>query len=92
MFFGRWTAVLRAMVPSAAGMARLPYRKFAIWNALGGTLWAVIAVVGGYVVGDVIGSYISNIAYVIVALVLIAAIVHLVRSRRSRSTSDLSER
>ena len=92
VFFGRWTALLRAMVPSAAGMARLPYRKFAIWNALGGTLWAVIAVVGGYVVGDVIGSYISNIAYVIVALVLIAAIVHLVRSRRSRSTSDLSER
>ncbi|HTL22613.1 MAG TPA: DedA family protein [Mycobacteriales bacterium] len=91
VFFGRWTALLRAMVPSAAGMAHLPYRTFALWNALGGTVWAVTCVIGGYLAGDVIGHWFSDAGWVIVGLAVIALVVHLVRSRRERSTSDPSE-
>ena len=65
VFFGRWTALLRAMVPGAAGMAQLPYRTFALYNVLGGTLWAVACVLGGYLVGDVIGRFVSGFGYVI---------------------------
>jgi undecaprenyl-diphosphatase len=92
VFFGRWTALLRAMVPSAAGMAHLPYRTFAFWNALGGTLWAVTCVVGGYVVGDVVGRYVSEVGYVIAGIVVLLVAAHLVRSRRERATSDRSGR
>jgi membrane protein DedA with SNARE-associated domain len=91
VFFGRWTALLRAMVPSAAGMAHLPYRTFALWNALGGTLWAVTCVIGGFVAGDVIGRWFSNAGWVIAGLAALALVVHLVRSRRERATSDRSE-
>ncbi len=91
VFFGRWTAVLRAMVPSAAGMAKIPYRTFALWNALGGTIWAVACVLGGYLVGDVIGRFVSGFGYVIAAVVVLAVVVHLVRRHREkRATSDLS--
>ncbi|MGB8649214.1 MAG: DedA family protein [Mycobacteriales bacterium] len=92
VFFGRWTALLRAMVPSAAGMARLPYRTFALWNAVGGTLWAVACVGGGYLVGDVIGTYVSDVGYVILALAALLVAVHLARKHRTRSTSGLSGR
>lgn len=93
VFFGRWTALLRALVPSAAGMAKLPYRTFAMWNALGGILWATACVLGGYAVGDVIGRYIAQGGYVLIGLVVLAVVVHLVHKRRStgkRATSDLS--
>ena len=91
VFFGRWTAVLRAMVPSAAGMAKVPYRTFALWNALGGTIWAVACVLGGYLVGDVIGRFVSGFGYVIATVVVLAAAVHFVRRHREkRATSDLS--
>jgi membrane protein DedA with SNARE-associated domain len=99
VFFGRWTALLRAMVPSAAGMAKVPYRTFALWNALGGTVWAVACVVGGYLAGDVVGHYVSDIGWVIVAVVAVLVLVHVVRSRREKDvlptepiTSDPSER
>lgn len=99
VFFGRWTALLRAMVPSAAGMAKLPYRTFALWNALGGTLWALACVVGGFVVGDVIGRYVSDIGYVIAGVVVLLVAAHVLKSRRERAaeqreraTSDPSER
>jgi membrane protein DedA with SNARE-associated domain len=36
VFFGRFTAALRALVPGLAGMAGLHYRTFAIYNAAGG--------------------------------------------------------
>ena len=89
VFFGRFTALLRALVPSAAGMAKLPYRTFVLWNVLGGASWAAACVLGGYVVGDVVGRYLTRGGYVLVGLAALALVVHLVRKRRS-ATSDLS--
>ena len=85
VFFGRWTALLRAMVPGAAGMARLPYRTFFVYNALGGTLWAVACVLGGYLVGEAIGKYVTSFGYVILGLAVLAIVVALVHRRRKRT-------
>jgi membrane-associated protein len=77
-------------------MARLPFRTFALYNALGGTLWAIACVYGGYLVGDVIGSYLSNIGYLLIGLVVVALALHLLKRRRESrkspesATSDLS--
>jgi membrane-associated protein len=83
VFLGRFTALLRALVPGAAGMARLSYPTFAIWNLLGGGAWASACVIGGWAVGDVIGKYLSNAGYVVVGLVIVALVVVLVRHRRT---------
>jgi membrane-associated protein len=44
----RLTAVLRALVPSMAGMSRMPYRTFFAWNAIGGVIWGTSCVLLGY--------------------------------------------
>jgi membrane protein DedA with SNARE-associated domain len=87
VFFGRWTALLRAMVPGAAGMARLPYRTFFVYNALGGTLWAVACVLGGYLVGSAVGRYVTSFGYVILGLVVLAITVALVHRRRKSNAA-----
>ncbi|TAL13162.1 MAG: phosphatase PAP2 family protein [Frankiales bacterium] len=51
VFFGRWVGLLRALVPSLAGMGRMPYRRFLLWNAVGGLLWASTVVLVGYAAG-----------------------------------------
>ena len=51
VFFGRFTAALRALIPGLAGMAGLHYRTFALYNAVGGLLWASGFVLLGYVAG-----------------------------------------
>ncbi len=38
---GRFTAVLRAMMPALAGTARMPYRTFVVYNAIGGVIWGI---------------------------------------------------
>jgi membrane-associated protein len=40
VLLGRWTAFLRAVIPSAAGVSGFPYGRFAVLNVVGGTVWA----------------------------------------------------
>ena len=51
VFFGRWVGLLRALVPCLAGMGRMPYPRFLLWNASGGLLWASFVVLTGYAAG-----------------------------------------
>lgn len=54
VFLGRWVGLLRALVPTLAGMGRLPYRTFLPCNVAGGLTWAPTFVLLGYPAG---GSY-----------------------------------
>ncbi|HVL06971.1 MAG TPA: bifunctional DedA family/phosphatase PAP2 family protein [Acidimicrobiales bacterium] len=54
VFFGRFIGVLRALVPTIAGLSGMPYRTFLPWNAIGGLVWAPGFVLLGYAAG---GSY-----------------------------------
>ena len=40
MFLARFTAFLRPIVPGLAGTAGMPYRRFLVFNAAGGIVWA----------------------------------------------------
>lgn len=93
VFFGRFTALLRALVPSAAGMARLPYRTFALWNAVGGSIWAAGFVLAGYLAGESyrrVERYLGRGALVLTAVIVVGLVaVHFLR-RRHASASEAS--
>jgi membrane protein DedA with SNARE-associated domain len=45
---GRFTAFLRAVMPGLAGASRMEYRRFLVFNAIGGVLWGTACVLLGY--------------------------------------------
>ncbi len=51
VFFGRFTAALRVMVPGLAGMAGVPYRRFLAFNVAGALGWVALSVALGYLGG-----------------------------------------
>ncbi|TYK48992.1 DedA family protein [Actinomadura decatromicini] len=51
VFIGRFTALLRALMPALAGSSRLPYPKFLVFNIIGGVTWVVTFTLGGYFAG-----------------------------------------
>jgi membrane protein DedA with SNARE-associated domain len=51
VFLGRFVAFFRAVMPALAGTARMPYRRFLPWNALGGLVWGAGFVLVGYLAG-----------------------------------------
>ncbi|BCW04036.1 DedA family protein [Arthrobacter sp. NtRootA1] len=52
VFLGRFTAFFRAVMPALAGLSRMPYRRFAIWNFTGGIIWGGLFVTLGFVAGN----------------------------------------
>jgi membrane-associated protein len=52
VFLGRSTAFLRAIVPTAAGAARMPAGRFFLWNILGGLSWGMAFTLVGYFAGE----------------------------------------
>ncbi|MGB9377537.1 MAG: DedA family protein [Mycobacteriales bacterium] len=87
VFFGRSIALLRALVPTLAGAARMPYATFLPWNAAGGLVWGAGCVMLGYLFAASLSTLerylrISG-GVILVIVVLLAVVAHLVRRRRS---------
>ena len=83
---GRWTAFFRAVMPALAGMSRMHYPKFLMWNAVGGISWGAAAVLVGYLAGHSyarvekwFGRGTAGLAVLVVA---VALVVWQVRKRR----------
>jgi membrane protein DedA with SNARE-associated domain len=51
VFFGRFVAILRAWSAFLAGINHMPWRKFLIYNAAGGIVWAIVYGTLGYIAG-----------------------------------------
>jgi undecaprenyl-diphosphatase len=51
VFFGRFTAALRVLVPGLAGMSQVHYPTFLAYNVAGGALWGSGFAVLGYLAG-----------------------------------------
>ncbi|MCW2541016.1 MAG: hypothetical protein JWN95_2741 [Frankiales bacterium] len=84
VFLARFTAFLRAVMPGMAGTAKMPYRKFLAFNAAGGIVWGVGFTLLGYLAGASykrIENYAGRFSEAILALVVIAIIVLVVRHR-----------
>ncbi|MCX4885456.1 MULTISPECIES: DedA family protein [unclassified Streptomyces] len=90
VFVGRFLAFLRSLVPALAGASNMPYRRFLLYNAIGGLLWGVGNVLVGYAAGAayerVVGLVGRTLALATAALVLVALVVwHIRRHRGSGS-------
>lgn len=92
VFFGRFTAALRVLIPGLAGMSGLRYRTFLAYNATGGALWATGFVLAGYVAGGSwrrVERYAGRASLILLVLVGVAAAVTLTGRWISRNQSRL---
>lgn len=76
VFAGRFVAVVRALMPAAAGAAGVRRRTFAVYNIIGGVVWGVGYSLLGYLAGSayaaVAGKVGTGLAVAVAALVLAA--------------------
>jgi membrane-associated protein len=95
VFIGRFTALLRAIMPALAGSARMPYGRFLVFNALGGISWGVGFTVGGYLAGtafEQVAQWAGRVLAVIVGVLVAVAIVIWWVRRRRREAAEASEK
>jgi undecaprenyl-diphosphatase len=82
VFLGRWLPGLRVVASWLAGANRMPWRRFLLWNALGGIGWASTVGALAYLLGRSASGSLGAIGFVGLA---IAALVYLVQRIRERA-------
>jgi membrane-associated protein len=91
----RFVPVVRTFAPVAAGIARMSYGKFFLFNVVGAVAWSTLAILVGFLVGHIPGvsNFVSSyIDIVLVGIVVVSAAPVVIRSliarRRASNATD----
>lgn len=86
VILARFVPIIRTFCPPVAGAARMPYRRYFLYDIAGGFLWVWSTVLLGYTLGLTIPNIDKKIHYVIAAVIVVSllpAVYHAWKQRNS---------
>ncbi len=84
IIFARFVPIIRTFAPFLAGVGKMRYSFFAMYNVVGGIIWIVLFVLAGLFFGN-IPTVKHNFTLVILAILVVSilpAMIEIVRSKR----------
>ncbi|MCH4056838.1 MAG: VTT domain-containing protein [Lactobacillaceae bacterium] len=94
IFLGRFMPLIRTFIPFTAGISKMAYHKFILYNMLGGISWVVIAVLSGYFFGNipVVQAHFELIMVSIIVISLLPAVIISLRKKKTTAvTAEVEE-
>jgi membrane-associated protein len=88
IIIARFMPIVRTFAPVVAGAAEMTYRRFALYNVMGGALWVMSMTLAGYYLGLAIPNleeHMHLVVAVVIFLSLLPAIIAWGRSRLRRT-------
>jgi len=87
----RFVPFMRTLAPFVAGIGRMEYRRFAIFNVIGGLLWTWLFLFLGYFFGN-IGFVKDNFEWVILAIIAVSIAPLAIKAVKSHHEIRMKER
>jgi membrane-associated protein len=84
----RFVPLVRTFAPVVAGVAGMEYRRFLLYNVVGGVGWVTSMTWAGYLLGQTvpnIGEHMHIVVAIVIVLSLIPVAVEILKERRRRS-------
>ena len=91
IIIARFVPIIRTFAPFVAGVGAMTYSKFILYNVVGGIVWVVVFVFGGYYFGN-IPAVKNNFSLVIIVIVLISVLpgfTEFIRHRKRKKEISL---
>lgn len=85
----RLIPVVRSLISIPAGIARMNLGRFLLFTALGTAAWSTLLAGAGYWLEDnfqVVSRYLDPVSWVVLALIVLAYVVRVVRQGRQQAT------
>jgi membrane-associated protein len=82
----RFVPIIRTFAPFMAGVGKMPYSQFAIYNMIGGIAWVLVGVLSGFFFGNLpfVREHFSVVILAIVVISLIPAFLEFMKHRQAR--------
>ena len=89
LIMGRFVPIVRTFAPIFAGVVRLDFKRFALYNVVGGVLWICSLTLLGYFLGKRFEKEINDyLLYIIIGFIFITTIPLLITFVKSKVTSS----
>lgn len=73
MVLGRFLPIIRTFAPILAGVTEMPFRRFMLYNVIGGTAWIGVMGTCGYFLGRI--KWVEdNIGYIVIGFIVLTTI------------------
>ena len=84
IIMARFMPIVRTFVPVVAGIGKMPYRRFASFNIVGGVAWVVSMTLAGYFLGqfEFVKKHIELMVIGIIVLSVLPAFIAWLRGRK----------
>ena len=89
IIIARFIPIIRTFAPFVAGIGRMTYAKFILYNITGGILWIASFLLGGYFFGN-FPFVKNNFTVVIIAIVIISVLPGVIEYLRQRRITKVS--
>jgi len=85
IIYAQFVPIIRTFAPFVAGVAQMPYARFAMFNVIGSIGWVSSMTLLGYFVGDIplVRRHFEKVVILIVLVSVLPIIVELIKSRRA---------
>lgn len=79
----RFVPIVRTFAPFVAGIARMAYSRFIVYNGFGSILWVVSLIGAGVFLGDIpfVKNNLTAVIMLVIALSLVPGIIEILRHR-----------
>jgi membrane-associated protein len=83
IIIARFIPIIRTFAPFVAGVGKMSYARFALYNVTGAVLWVSICVFAGYFFGNlpIVQKNFSLVILAIIAISLLPAVIEILRHR-----------
>lgn len=72
LVIGRFVPIIRTFAPIFAGVVKLDFKKFVLYNVSGGLLWVGVLTLSGYFLGEMFPGIINYVEYIVIGMIFIA--------------------
>lgn len=81
----RFMPIIRTFAPFVAGVGKMKYSTFVLWNISGAILWAVSFILGGYFFGNIpfVQKNLTLMVMIIIAGSLVPPLIEYLRKRKN---------
>jgi membrane-associated protein len=84
----RFVPIIRTFAPVVAGIAQMPYRRFAVFNVVGAISWVLSMTLLGYFLGRIINpKSVDKIALLIIFISVLPLLFEYLRQRKSKPSA-----